>query len=328
MLYSTYLGGNTEDYAYAIAVDKDHNAYVTGSTKDGFPTTTGVYQTKYGGSNDAFVTKLNPDGTALIYSTYLGNQDVNEGEAIGIDGQGDAYVAGLTQGNFPVTAGAYQTSGGDIFLSKINPQGNGLLYSTYLGGNIGDAVNALSIDNNGNAYLTGNTQGNFPTSVGAYQSNFQSECPGLSCRNPTVSEFIVKINATGTAVIYSTYLSNTDHFSYEGRGIGVDSQGNVYVTGQTTDNFPTTPNALQPNFGGGAYEAFVSELNASGSGLVYSSYLGGNREDTGYGIALDSRGLIYVVADTGCNFPVTSGAYQTVPTSGGGGTFIVKIDLH
>jgi hypothetical protein len=307
LLYSTYLGGSVYDEGCGIAVDASGNAYVTGvASSPDFPTTPGALQTSYGGMQDAFVTKLNAAGSALVYSTYLGGSDYDWGRGIAADASGNAYVIGSTQSsNFPTTAGAFQTilSGeGNAFVSKLSPTGTALIYSTYLGGG-GDfgSGGGIAVDVSGNAYLTGATDSSsFPTTPGA----FQTTSGGWK------DAFVTELNATGSALVYSTYLGGSS--SDYGNGITVDPWGDAYIIGITySSDFPTTPGAVQTTFGG-VFDAFVSKLNADGSALLYSTYLGGNNHDWGFGTALDASGNAYV---TGCtdssDFPTTPSAFQT-----------------
>ncbi len=317
LLYSTYLGGSSDAVGQGIAVDSSGNAYVTGYTQSSnFPTTAGALQTTFGGLADAFVSKLNSSGSALVYSTYLGGGSTDFGFGIAVDSSGGAYVTGYTQSsNFPATAGALQTTFGgvfgggpiDAFVSKLNSSGSALVYSTYLGGSSGDSGQGIAVDSSGDAYVTGYTQSsNFPTTAGAFQTSFGG----------VPDAFVSKLNSSGSALVYSTYLGGSSFDS--GQGIAVDSSGDAYVTGYTSSsNFPATAGALQTTFGGGA-DAFVSKLNSGGSALVYSTYLGGSSFDFGFGIAVDSSGNAYVTGYTcSSNFPTTAGALQTTFGVGG-----------
>ncbi|MGH7945869.1 MAG: SBBP repeat-containing protein, partial [Opitutaceae bacterium] len=323
LAYSTYLGGSfSNDLGEAIAVDAAGNAYVTGRTtsyeQDRFPTTPGAFQpstTASPGWSDAFVTKLNPAGSALIYSTYLGGGGEDSGFGIAVDTDGNAYVAGWQDGtNFPTTPGAFQTtkpgggSIGDGFVTKLNPTGSALVYSTYLGGREHDLAFGIAVDTGGNAYVTGSTvSADFPTTPGA----FQGAPTGGGFPPPFGGGFTTKLNPAGTALIYSTT-------SISG-AIAVDADGNAYLTGWAGADLPTTPGAFQTSFGGGAYDAFVAKLNVAGSALVYSTYLGGGLDEGGSGIAIDAGGNAYVTGYTGSiNFPTTSGAFQPVFAGGTG----------
>jgi hypothetical protein len=327
LVYSTYLGGTSNDRGSGIAVDAAGNAYVTGSTASAnFPTTAGAFQTSYGGNVNAFVTKLNPTGTALVYSTYLGGTGGDGGDGIAVDAAGNAYVTGSTQSaNFPTTAGAYQSVGatGVTFVTKLNPTGTALVYSTYLGGTGGDYGDGIAVDAAGNAYVTGYTAStNFPTTPGAFQMSYGGGSGG------SYDAFVTKLNPTGTALVYSTYLGGAG--DDRGSGIAVDAAGNAYVTGYTSSaNFPITAGALQTSFGGN-YDAFVTKLNPTGTALVYSTYLGGTGLDLDYGIAVDAAGNAYVTGYTfSTNFPTTAGAVQrTIGGGSYGDAFVAKFTFE
>jgi hypothetical protein len=316
LVYSTYLGGSGDDWSWGIAVDSSGNAYVTGPTASrNFPTANAL-QASNRGSNDAFVTKLNAAGSALVYSTYLGGSGEDGGSAIAVDSSGNAYVTGLTSSrNFP-TANAVQASYGggmyDAFVTKLNAAGSALVYSTYLGGSDEDGGSGIAVDSSGNAYVTGMTNSsNFPTANALQASNRGSN-----------DAFVTKLNAAGSALVYSTYLGGSGD---EVGLIAVDSSGNAYVTGETSSgNFPTA-NALQASSGGGRSDAFVTKLNAAGSALVYSTYLGGSGEEGGSGIAVDSSGNAYVTGYTGSsNFP-TANALQA-SNRGSNDAFVTKLN--
>jgi hypothetical protein len=307
LVYATYLGGSGDDFPTGITVDATGKAYVTGDTNStDFPTTTGALQTSNGGGQqDAFVAKLNATGSALVYSTYLGGNDLDVSSGIAVDSSGNAYVTGFTAStNFPTTAGALQSAkgaGGDGFVAKLNAAGTGLVYSTYLGGSGDDLAEGIAVDAAGDAFVTGTTDStNFPTTAGALQA---SNAGGDDA-------FVSKLNAAGSALVYSTYLGGSGDDVAE--GIAVDSAGNAYVTGFTVStNLPTTAGALQTSSAGGD-KAFVAKLNAAGTGLVYSTYLGGNGTDVAYGIAVDAAGEAYLAGATNStNFPTTPGAPQT-----------------
>ena len=323
--YSTYLGGQSYDGGTGIAVDASGDAYVAGITQSSnFPTTPGAFQTTWSGSEKAFVTKLNNTGTALVYSTYLGGSSSDGASSIAVDANGNAYVTGFADStDFPTTAGAFQSShasdGGytDAFVTKLNADGTALVYSTFLGGNHADAGCAIAVDSAGDAYVTGSTAStNFPTTAGAFQT---SNAGGL------LDAFVTKLNGTGTALVYSTYLGGSGED--RGFGIAVDSFGNAYVTGDTQSaNFPTTADAFQASSGGGD-DAFVTELNSSGSTLAYSTYLGGNSGDVGEGIAVDNSGSAYVTGSSySLNFPTTTGVIQA-SSGGGNDAFIAKFSV-
>jgi Beta-propeller repeat len=318
LIYSTYVGGLNTELGRGIDIDMDGNAYVTGNTlSTDFPTTAGAVQTTFGGGQDAFVTKLNATGSGLVYSTYLGGLDVDNGLGIAVGRFGNAYVSGNTEStNFPTTAGAVQTvlgGGQDAFVTKLNETGSALVYSTYLGGSGSDS--GLSIASRfGSAYVTGSTaSSNFPITAGAVQTTFG----GLQ------DAFVTKLNETGSTLGYSSYLGGAGGDT--GLGIAVSRYGRAYVTGSTTSsNFPTTAGAFQPTRGGSS-DAFVTKVNGTGSALLYSTYLGGSGSDSGLGIVA-RWGKVYVTGSTSSsNFPVTAGAIQA--TSGGGqDAFVTKLN--
>jgi hypothetical protein len=306
VVYSTYLGGNDPDNGYGISVDSAGNAYVTGWTSSpDFPTLNAL-QSQHGGPPlDAFVTKLTASG-ALSYSTYLGGSGPDQGNGIAVDPAGNAYVTGYTSSlNFP-TLNAYQPnfSGlADAFVTKLTASG-ALSYSTYLGDIFVDVGAGIAVDQGGNAYVTGAT-----TRV---LNGFGNQ-----------DVFVTKLTASG-ALSYSIKLQADG--SDDGFGIAVDPAGNAYVTGLTTSmNFPTL-NALQPSHGGGVGDAFVTKLTACGE-LSYSTYLGGNGFDQGFGIAVDRAGNAYVTGYTqSVNFP-TLNAVQT-NYQGGDDAFVTKLNSN
>ncbi|OGT27859.1 MAG: hypothetical protein A2Z17_01365, partial [Gammaproteobacteria bacterium RBG_16_66_13] len=322
LVYSTFLGGSTYDQGYGIAVDGSGNAYVTGlAASPDFPTANAL-QPAFGGGEDAFVTKVNAAGSALVYSTFLGGSSYDRGLGIAVDGSGNAYVTGFTGStNFP-TANALQPAfggGDDAFVTKVNADGSALAYSTYLGGNAFDRGFGIAVDGSGNAYVTGFTGStNFPT-ANALQPAFGGGDDA----------FVTKVNADGSALAYSTYLGG-NAFD-RGFGIAVDGSGNAYVTGlAASPDFPTA-NALQPAFGGGFADAFVTKVNADGSALVYSTFLGGSGGEnlftfglSGGGIAVDGSGNAYVTGSTDSADFTTANALQPA-LNGGVDAFVAKI---
>jgi hypothetical protein len=318
LIYSTYLGGSNDDIGTAIAIDSSGNAYVTGGTSStNFPVTAGVYQsTKQSGSphSDVFVTKLNSSGTALVYSTYLGaTVGTQTGNGIKVDSGGNAYVTGTTSStNFPTVAGSYAIATGGsqaVFVTKINPVGTQLVYSTYFGGIGSDTAYGIALDSSNNAYIAGGTTSfNFPTTAGAFQT---TSIPGFE-----ESGFVSEISSDGTSLAASTYLGGaywTDNQDTSALALALDSSNNVYVTGYTeASSFPTTPGAFmtaQPGQKDYNRHAFVTKLPPSLGSLVYSSYLGGSVVEGGFAIAVDSNGNAYVAGGTGSpDFPITTGS--------------------
>jgi len=257
-IYSTYLGGSGDDQGLGIAVDSAGSAYVTGNTSStNFPTMNPL-QAALDGSGDVFVTKLNPTGSALVYSTYLGGSGADGGSGIAVDSAGNTYVLGTTTStDFPTTPGAFQpTFGGfeDIFVSKINPTGSALVYSTYLGGSSGDvAGRGIAVDSASNAYVAGATGSrDFPTTPGAIRNKCLDFCK-------TGDAILSKLNAAGSALVYSTYLGGSGQDF--GASIAVDGfgTGNAYATGYTDAGFPTK-NPLQGANAGGL-DAVVVKIN-------------------------------------------------------------------
>jgi uncharacterized repeat protein (TIGR01451 family) len=338
LTYASHFGGDGADHGLAIAVDSAGNAYTTGWTAlpggRPFPVVNAFQPNYGGGNNDAFVAKLNAAGSALVYSTFLGggaallNSTDDWGQGIAVDSAGSAYLIGATYSpDFPFTAGAFYTprSGLDVFVTKFSPSGSSLVYSARIGGNARDNGLGIDVDANGNAYLTGYTESEdnpftpendgFPVTSGAFQTNGSFDA------------FVTKLNPQGSGLVYSTYLGGTADVD-RGWGIAVNSAGNAYVVGDTkSGDFPTV-NAIQPAYGGGLGDAFVSKLSSTGSSLVYSTFLGGNLTDEGRGIALDSSANAYVTGMTSSfQFPV-SNPFQG---SNGGGinnhddAFVAKI---
>jgi hypothetical protein len=321
LVYSTTLGGSSIDQGVDIAIDSQGAAYVTGITEStDFPTTAGAFDAGANGNQDAFVTKLDPAGSSLAYSTYLGGSNTDQGIGIAIDSQGAAYVTGMTSStDFPTTAGAFDTSknGGndDAFVTKLDPAGSSLAYSSYLGGtNTFDIGLGIAVDSLGAAYLTGSTSStDFPTTAGAFDPSY----------NGNQDAFATKFDPAGSSLAYSTFLGGSA--TEEGSGIAVDSLGAAYVTGITpSTDFPTTAGAFDTSYNGNG-DAFVTKLDPLGSGLAYSTYLGGSQADQGH-IAVDSQGAAYITGSTdSTDFPTTTGAFDTT-YNGNRDTFVTKLD--
>jgi len=322
LVYSTYLGGSGADQGNGIAVDSSGNAYVIGTTTStNFPTANAIQGTFGGGSfGDAFVTKLNAAGTALVYSTYLGGSSLDQGNGIAVDSSGNAYLTGLTSStNFPTVNPVQSANGGtsDAFIAKINSAGSAIVYSTYLGGGNSDDGVGIAVDSSGNAYVAGETQStNFPT-VNPFQSAYGGGRDG----------FVTKINAAGSAYVYSTYLGGSSDDAI--KSIALDSAGNAYVAGATAStNFPTATPIQPANAAAGGYNCFVTKINAAGSALVYSTYLGGSGGfDVATGIAVDSSGDAYITGVTvSTDFPTANAFQGTHATdSGVNDAFVTKI---
>jgi len=331
--YSTYLGGNGVDIANGIAVDGSGNAYVTGETlSTNFPTL-GAIQAFPNGANDAFVTKLNPQGSALVYSTYLGGNQLDRGRAIAVDSAGNAYVTGETYSpNFPTQNAAQATFGGgvgphcgvslnspcpDAFVTKLTPAGNGYVYSTYLGGTDADFGRAIAADASGNAYVAGQT--------------FSTQFPRTATFGYCCDQFafLTKLGASGP-VSYSVLLGGLGDTSAQ--AVAVDSGGNAYVAGYTrATNFPTQDPVQAALAGGQGADAFVAKVNATGNGLIYSTYLGGTTSASGqveegaFGLAVDGSGNAFVAGFTqATNFPLRNAWQATL--AGGTDAFVTKLN--
>jgi hypothetical protein len=318
--YSSYVGGIGDSAATAIAADSNGNTYVTGWTDSlNFPLV-GPLQGKNAGSVDVFVLKLNGAGNTLLYATYIGGSGDDRGYGIAIDGAGEAYVTGTTtSSNFPthtpIQAGLHGSR--NAFALKLNAAGNGFIFSTYLGGSAEDNGNAIAVDSQGNAYLTGDTtSSNFPT-LGAIQAANQGQ----------QDAFVAELSGTGT-LVYSTYLGGSGND--RGAAIAVDGSGNAYVTGGTlSSNFPTA-NPLQAANGGGQ-DCFIAKLAPGGTRLVYSTYLGGSggalgSPESGSGIAVDGQGEAYITGSTSSsNFP-TASPFQLLSGGGTESAFVAKLN--
>jgi hypothetical protein len=315
--YSTYLGGGGDEQGNLIALDTARNAYIAGRTASiDFPTTSGA-DSSLGGTQDAFVTKLNATGSALVYSTYLGGSGLDDGETLAVDANSNAYVIGFTfSSDFPTVGAVDSTLGGteDAFVAKLNSSG-ALAYSTYLGGAGRDEGFGIAVDSAANAYAAGQTfSSDFPT-VGALDSTLGG----------TDDAFVTKLNAAGSALSYSTYLGGSG--SEQAGSIDLDSASNAYVPGFTSSSdFPTSAGAADTTLGG-TTDAFVTKLNAAGSALSYSTYLGGSSDESvPFGIAVDGDLSAYVTSRTfSSDFPTTPDAFD----SSLGGTqdaFVTKLN--
>jgi hypothetical protein len=341
-VYTTFVGGSNDDLGSSIDVDST-GAYVAGITSStDFPTTPGVVQFSSGGGGttcgtagtatclDGIVFKLDPTGANLVYATYLGGSNDDEAFGIAVDGSGNAYIAGDTfSTNFPHTNGLFQilnhgvgaNGSDDGFVTELNSTATAFVYSTYLGGSFSDFANGIAVDGSGNAYVTGETlSADFPATPGSFQMTCGTDTHCNAAGGAVFSDaFVARINAGGGSLHYSTYLGGSSDDT--ALGIAVDSSGNAYVTGETTHtntsvatgDFPIVPNpgAFQTSYGNGSAtagsNAFVTKLNAAGSGLVYSTYLGGSTADVAVGISLDPSNNAYVTGTTlSTDFPLVN----------------------
>jgi photosystem II stability/assembly factor-like uncharacterized protein len=331
LVYSTAFGGSNNERAAAIAVDSTGSVYVTGSTlSTDFPTVSplqGPDQNRF--TQDAFVSKLSPAGDALIYSTYLGGAFSDLASAIAVDAAGNAYVTGGTDSSdFPTTAGAFQSSppggnsptGGDAFVTKLNPAGSGLVYSTYLGGGPGEVVagadlaTGIAVDRSGSAYVTGTTfSPSFPTRRALFPQlnrGFPNSCCVCFFEFvpvfPAIDGFLTKLTPSGSGLVYSTYLGGSGEDG--ARAVAVDSGGNAYVTGLTCS--PDFLDAVPTS--GERSNIFLLKVSPSGRSIVYGKVLNTARRDTGTSVAADSSGNAYLTGETRLeDMPITPGALQT-----------------
>lgn len=341
--YATFLGGNGDDRGLGLAVNSQGNAYVAGlTTSTNFPSTNASANT-LNGAADAFVTKLNPDGT-LLWSTYYGGAGAEQARGVALDPEGNAYITGVTDslGTLPTTANGFQgakgsTSFTDAFVAKLSANTGELVYSTYLGGWRPETGDAIAVDATGRAYVTGNTgsytNGSmraFPTTPGAFQTNFGG---GNS------ASFVTRLSPAGDAVEYSTLLGglgNNAGGSFGdaapddlGLGIVVDSSGAAVITGRTeSEKFPVL-NASQPAPGGGPSDAFVTKLNSTGTGLIFSTFLGGSGEENRNvgAVAVGADDQIYLTGATNSvNFPVLNAIQPAYGGNPENEAFVTKLD--
>jgi len=303
LIYSTYAGGGQADGAYAVALDGAGNAYVTGGTQSSnWVVTPGAFQAVKAGNRDAFVLELSPLGVRR-YSTYVGGSQEDYGQAIAVNAAGDMFVAGATSSSdFPTATPSQPSNGGglDTFVLRLSSAGDRLLFSTYLGGAGDDIPTGLALHPaTGGAVIAGQTLSiNFPTTPGAYDPT----------SNPSWDAYVAELSGTGT-LTFSTFLGGSG--SDMGLAVAQGRTGGPWVAGHTTS--PDFPTAGAPYQGTapGAGDAFVAQLSADGSALLYSTYLGGTDDDRANGIAVDDSGGVYVVGESGAAFPSTPGAFRS-----------------
>ena len=331
LLYSTFLGGRSQDVGAAAAVDGMGRATVTGWTwSSDFPTTPGAFDPTYNGAEyyyDAFVARLNAAGSALDYATFLGGSSGDGGSGVAVDGTGRATVTGVTNSSdFPTTPGAFDPTfnGGeyeaDAFVARLNAAGSALDYATFLGGSSYDYGGGIAVDATGRATVTGYTRSSdFPTTPGAFDPTLNGD---------DRDAFVARLNAAGSALDYATFLGGSDRD--QGCGVAVDGTGRATVTGYThSSDFPTTPGAFDPTFNFGVEydgEVFVARLNAAGSQLDYATYLGGSENDAAAAVAVHETGRATVTGSTrSSNFPTTPGAFDP-SYNGGGDAFVARLN--
>ncbi|MDQ3111533.1 MAG: gliding motility-associated C-terminal domain-containing protein [Bacteroidota bacterium] len=347
LIVSTFSGSTTDNWGYTATYDNAGNIYAGGiANGPGFPVTAGAFQAVFGGGGtggnfyafDIALTKYDPTGSSLLFSTYLGGSDNEQPNSIVVDAANNLCVVGRTySSNFPTTAGAYDVSfngGADIIVTKFNPAGTALIGSTYMGGTGDDGVNIaadfftctslkfnygddgrsdINADNAGNCYIASNTQSaNFPVTAGAFQTGFGG---GLQ------DGCVFKMNSTLTALVFSSFLGgNADDAVYS---IALNSSNEIYVSGGTSStNFPTTPGTIHTTYQGGIADGFAVHFDPTGSAVLQSSFIGTTGYDQAYFIQLDAGNNIYLYGQTSGAYPVSAGVYS-VPNSG---QFIHKLD--
>lgn len=319
ILYTAILGGRGDDTAAGVAVDSAGRVSITGVTSSyDFPVAGIVFQNQLAGETDAFLARLSASGDRLLYSTYLGGSDQDRATAVALDPAGNALVAGATYSpDLPTNSRAFQRSnagGMDAFLARFEPDGRAD-YCTYLGGAGDDGAFGVAADASGNAYVTGSTASrNFPVTKGVIQTG----PAGLD------DAFAARLDATGK-LIYSTLLGGSDRDM--GRAVAVDSSGVVSIAGNTeSEDFPVTRGAFQRSFAGGGTDIFIARLNPTATALVYSTFLGGNGDDTAFGMALNSAGDVFVTGSTdSTDYPVAGNASRP---GNHFGTFVILSELN
>ncbi len=306
-IYNADLGGSYDDVANGIAVDVNGYAYVGGRTESlDFPTAgSNVFQNvNYDADNAAFVLRVDPTASTLVYSTYVGGSNDDEGYALAIDNSGNAYLTGAaSSSDFPISSGAFQANlkgDYDCFVFKIDNQGNAV-YSTFIGGGSDDEAFGIAVDNSGNAYITGET----------YSDNYpQANAPFQHSRHGGYDAFLTELNGDGSGLIFSTFAGGSNDEA--GNAVALDPSGNIYVVGTTSSHdFAGTGQGFQPNYKGGASDGFVLKYYAGGSNIAWGSYLGSNGADDANALAVDANGNVYIAGDTNSSaFPSTSDALQ------------------
>jgi hypothetical protein len=325
LAYSTYLGGTDDEGIFGIAFDDERNVYFAGETSSvNFPIKNAI-QPQVGGSYDAFVSKFDPTGRKLIYSTYLGGSDYDHAVGLRLDREGEVYVAGVTNSaDFPVKNALQSVFGGvsDGFVAKLSASGSSLVFSTYLGGSSDDEVNAIALGRDRSVFVTGYTNSiDFPTTSGA----FSTKCDGGTQPFCKGDAFVTKLDCSGQTMVYSTFIGGSSYDS--AAGITLDEQGNAYIAGQTiSPDFPVH-NAYQPMIGG-PQDAFVTKLNSAGSQTVWSTYLGGSNGDGAFDVAVDRSRNVYVIGFTqSADFPLVH-PFQSVNKTTQFDGFITKFDAQ
>lgn len=314
LAFSTYLGGSGEEYSGKIEVDPSGNSYIVGSSESpNFPTTSGAFDTSLAGS-DAFVTKISANGGSLVYSTFIGGQTADQATDIALDGTGSVYITGATDStDFPGTlqGNAAETS---AIITKLSPAGDELIYSYRFGGSNTDLGNGISVSAANEAFVTGFTDSpNFPTRPSSFDPTYNGGFDG----------FAFSLNSDGTGLRYSTYLGGSA--ADLTAGISTSPSGEAVITGYTSStDFPVSPSAFDTTHNG-LSDCFVTKLNYNGSGIIYSTYLGGVGDDGAYSVDVNQAGEVFITGQTnGTDFPTTNGSYDTT-YNGGVDAFVAKL---
>jgi uncharacterized protein (TIGR03437 family) len=317
LIFSTYLGGGGDDLGNGIALDDAGSAYVTGDTRSSDFNTKNPLQAVNRGGLDAFISKLDPAGAALVYSTYLGGSGEDLAQGVALDASGNAYLTGYTTSNDFNTKSPiqpYSRGGVEAFVTKIFADASDIAFNTFFGGNGSDVGNAIAVDGNSNCYVTGGTT----------SSNFATRTPIQPNNGGGLDAFVAKFDPAGANLLYSTYLGGG--FGDQGRGVVVDQTGSAFIAGSTfSENFPTVSPFQTSNRGQG--DAFVARLTPAGTSLSYSSYLGGTGGDEAAGIALDAAGNAFVVGNTASTDFNTKSPLQAA-SGGGQDAFVAKVDSN
>jgi hypothetical protein len=323
LIYSTYFGGSGNDFVADANIDSDGNIYISGRTRSAnLPTSTGAYETSANGLDDLYVTKLNDDGSDVVYSSYIGGSFSEEVAQIYVDDNGYLYLVGSSRSsNFPTSANAFQRSIGasfyyDAVIVKFNTDGTDIEFSTYLGGSDNDKGYGIHVDEDGNASITGTTEStNFDVVSGGYQTSLAGESDG----------FLVKLNSTASDLVFGTYLGGTDDEEF--RDIAVDNNDYIYLTGYTeSDDFPVSIGAYQTTLEG-SKDSFIAKLNSSASSLSYCTYIGGSFDDKPNAIALDGNEPIITGYTQSRNYPTTTGVFQS-SNNGIYNAFITRLNAN
>ena len=325
--YCSYFGGTGDDQFFYgnMVLDAQKNIYFAAKTRSfDFPVTSGSYSTSFNGMYDIVVVKLNPSATQLLFSTFIGGADDDCPYGIELSGnQDDIVVAGFSRGSgFPVTAGVYQDSyaGGtsDGFVLKLNNSGNTLIFSTYIGDDLEDYIQNMKVDASSNIFLGGYSNGNFPTTAGAYQA--------VNTSYEGYDFFVAKLNPTGTTLLASTMIGGS---SYDrGMDIALDATGNIYISGSVEGPFPITVGAFDVTFNGGTKDMVVCKFDPGLTTLLYSTYLGGPGDDipSSGGLIVDNLNQVTVTGKCESGFPTTNGSYNQTYAGGPHDAFLTRLN--